>query len=241
MPQQFSIRPVAFPRGVADSDSGATHACVRDRSGRIVAIALAGGSVLWRSAQALRPLVIARGEVIALRTAAPPVCVALALTDANAGREVWTSDPLPLPAWAELESQDPARFWIAIAIGGASLVLRWRARARYAGGAAPSRRVLERAARDDEGSAAIERATGKVTMLSTAIGPEPAVEPEAGPAAPQILEQQQLGGRLYQIALEAVDRNVRTVLRALDLRGGAPLWETIIDEGPARPPRALRL
>jgi hypothetical protein len=239
MAQPSPIEPVSFPGGIADS--GGRHACVRCRQGHVVAIALEHGTVLWRSVEALRPLVIAGDEVLALRTRMPAACVALALAGKDAGRERWASDPLPLPGWVELASSNPAQFRITAAVDGSSILVSWRARARYRGGAAPSAAVLKQAARDDAGSVAVERSSGKVTMFAAPAGLERAAGPENGDAAPDTLEQTRIGARRYELVLDDSRHNVRTVLRARDVQTGAILWETAIDEGPARPPRPLRL
>ena len=240
MAQSGTIEAVAFPGGIADS--GGRHACLRCRLGRLVAIELEYGTVLWRSVEALRPLVIAGDEVIALRTATPVSCVALALEGKSAGLERWASDPLPIPSWVEVGTPNPARFRITAAVNGPSIVVNWRARARYRGGAAPSAAVLKQAARDDAGTVAIERSRGKVTMLAAPAGLEFPPEPGDGDgdAAPDTLEQARIGARRYELVLDQGRNNVRTVLRARDAQTGALAWETAIDEGPARPPGPLR-
>jgi len=236
MPPSDVIQPVAFPRGIADVEG--QHACVLDRSGRLAAIALESGTVLWRSSEALRPLVIAHGEVIALRTGPPAVCIALALEAANAGSPQWSSDPLPLPTWA---FTDGAQLSIAAQMRGTAIELHWLARARYRGGAAPSREVREQAARDAEGSLAVDRSSGKVTPISTPAPIVPAAAMEPGPATADVLERQRIGEHWYQLAVAAATNNVRTLLRALDAKTGALRWETTIDEGPPRAPKPLRL
>lgn len=233
-----AIQPALFPRGVADAEG--RYACVRDREGRFVAIDLEHGRVLWRSAERLRPLVIAHGEVIALAPGPPPVCVALPLEGSEARREKWHSDPLPLPEWADPDSADPARFAITAVAEGTRITLHWRARVRYEGGAAPSKRVLKESARDAAGSVAVDRSSGKVTELSTELSGEPVAETGPAALAPDVLEQRTVGARRYELALQSGAQSARTTLRARDARSGALLWETIIDEGLRRPPKPLR-
>jgi hypothetical protein len=221
MPTNDLIRPVAFPRGIADAEG---RACVRDRASRLVAIDLENGRVLWRTSEPLRPLLIAHDEVIALRETTPSACVALPLDGGSAGTPQWVSDALPLPAWAFTEG---AQLEIAAEMRGMTIELHWRARARYRGGAAPSRAILEQAARDAEGTLAVDRSSGKVTPVSDSAGNVPAAD---------FLEEQRIGARSYRLVAE----NARTALRAADAGSGALLWEAILDEGPSRGPRALR-
>jgi hypothetical protein len=166
--------------------------------------------------------------------------VALALTGAKAGRRLRVSEALPIPAWVEPGATATAQFQIGAELDGAIVRLHWRARARYRGGAAPSRQVLEQAARDEAASVAVDRSSGKVTPLPASPGAEAMAEPQSDAAAPGVLEQKTIGARRYELALEAGTENVRTVLRARDAHSGALLWEATIDEGPPRPPKALR-
>lgn len=239
MGQSNTIEPVSFPGGIADS--GGRHACVRCRRGHLVALALEHGAVLWRSVEALRPLVIAGDEVLALRTKTPAVCVALALEGVDAGRERWASDPLPLPGWVDTGATNPAQFQLTAAANGPSILVNWRARARYRGGAAPSAAVLEQAARDDAGSVAVDRSSGKVTTLPAPAGLGRFTGPADSDAASDTLEHTRIGTRRYELVLADSLHNVRTVLRARDVQTGALLWETAIDEGPPRRPAPLRL
>jgi hypothetical protein len=135
---------------------------------------------------------------------------------------------------------DAAHFSIAAEMLGTTIRLHWRARARYRGGAAPSRQVLEQASRDAEGSFAVDRSSGKVAPVST---PDPVVaaaDGEPGPASGDVVEQRRIGEVLYQLAVAATPGNVCTLLRALDAKSGALRWETTLDEGPPHAPSALR-
>lgn len=215
------IRPVAFPNGIADAEG--RHACVRDRAGHLVAIDLERGSILWRSSEPLRPLLAAPDEAIATTESFPAVCVGLRFD--GAGAIGWRSGVLPIPEWAFAGN---ASLTLAAEMHGATITIRWSARARYRGGAAPSREILEQAARDDHGAFAVDRGAGRVT---------PAPAPASRPAEPDAILEQRIGTRTYTLVPESSG----TVLRAADATTGAQLWQVRIDEGPPRGPRALRM
>ena len=258
----------AFPGGVADATL--LHAMWRDRSGRLVAVRLADGLLLWRSAQPLMssvssvplvPLLLGHGLALGLALA-PARVVALALAGDAAGAERWRSDPLPWPEWAaRLEAPSAA---MAVQAGWLDdrIVLRWHLRPVYGGGAAPGPARAKAAA---VGSCLLDAADGTLheapAGLSSASS-EPllqapsqassqwpaqalAQEPSQAPSDdPTVFARQVLGGVQYSVQQQqpstATGDTLHTALIALDLARGQELWRCALDEAPRKAPRALR-
>jgi hypothetical protein len=230
-----------FPGGIVDAQG--QRAALRDRQGRLVAVALEGGTLLWRSDQPLAPLLLPPGEVIACTLGPAPVCVALAWAGEHAGRPVWSSQPIGLPS-----PPDPDLRLVAEARDDHTIAVRWQGAARYRGGAAPGPAVRSAALQGAQGSVVVDRRTGRVTPAGTSrSGPpaDPALDDAADTALPGMaantLAAEDIGARRFELCVDDLpDGRVRTVLRARDTGADRTLWELPIDEAPrtrARPPR----
>ena len=246
----------AFPGGVADATL--QHALWRDRSGRLVAVRLADGLLLWRSAQPLMssvssvplvPLLLGHGLALGLALA-PARVVALALAGDAAGAERWRSDPLPWPEWAaRLEAPSAAMAVQAGWLDG-GIVLRWHLRPVYGGGAAPGPARAKAAA---VGSCLLDAADGTLheapaglaSASSEALLQALAQAPSQAPSEdPTVFARQVLGGVQYSVQQQqpstATGDTLHTALIALDLARGQELWRCALDEAPRKAPRALR-
>lgn len=247
----------AFPGGVADATL--QHALWRDRSGQLVAVRLADGLLLWRSAQRLKspepsgssgssavpllPLLVGHGLAFGLALA-PPRVVALALTGDAAGAERWSSEPLPWPEWASrLEAPSSA---IEVQAGWLDdrIVLRWHLRPLYRGGAAPGPARAKPAAA--VGSCLLDGADGTLheapAGLASALSEPPLQVPSDDPT---VFAQQVLGGVQYSLRQQApataTGVTPHTTLVAVDLAREQELWRCALDaEVPRKAPRALR-
>lgn len=226
-----------FPGGVADTEL--TQALSRGGSGQLVALSLADGSVLWRSAERLLPLLLGHGLALGL-TLAPARVVALDLTDA--GTERWRSDALPWPDWAA-QGDAPAST-IAVHAGWLDdhIVLQWHLQPLYQGGMAREPSRTKAAATH---GACLLDATGGALSAAPAGFDSRSQEPAPHEACddPSVLAQQVLGGvryRLQQESPEAPGHTLGTALVAHDLRSGRDLWRCVLDDAPRKAPRALR-
>jgi hypothetical protein len=232
-------RPVTFPLGVADSVG--RRAFVRVPGDGLVALELAGGTELWRTKEPLRPLITSDDRLVAMR--AVPRAVQLIVLDTASGREHCASPPLPLPEWANVSLEDSPEFAVDAVLEDGAVVLRWSARARYRGGAAPSRKIEDAARRDAGGGARVDVATCAVEMLDDAELPDAAPAPSRGglpSSEPEVLEQHEVGGRRFQLlARRSPEGTVRFILRAMDA-AGQTAWESTIGEGPLQRPRRAR-
>ncbi len=243
----------AFPGGVADATL--QHALWRDRSGRLVAVRLADGLLLWRSAQPLMssvssvplvPLLLGHGLALGLALA-PARVVALALAGDAAGAERWRSDPLPWPEWAaRLEAPSAA---MAVQAGWLDdrIVLRWHLRPVYGGGAAPGPARAKAAAA--VGSCLLDAADGTLHeapagLASASSEPLLQAPSQASSDDPTVFARQVLGGVQYSVQQQqpstATGDTLHTALIALDLARGQELWRCALDEAPRKAPRALR-
>ncbi|HEX6675386.1 MAG TPA: PQQ-binding-like beta-propeller repeat protein [Actinomycetes bacterium] len=228
-----------FPRGVAEPT--ATRAFVHDRAGRVLALDLATGVVLWRAGTALRPLAVV-GEVVVTARVAPRSALEVVMLDAEDGQQLRVSNPLALPDWAQPSLDDTPDFTLRAETEDRAVLLYWAASAGYRGGAAPSTKVLAAAERQARGAARVQVDTGALEPL-----PEPAaaLEHPDAPAAPvpdpEVLEQRDLGTNRFQlVARGGAGRSVQVLVRAVDRATGRTAWETVIDEEPRSRPRPLR-
>ena len=240
----------AFPGGVADVDL--QHLLARTTSGHLVAVRLADGQVLWRSAEALRPLLLGHGLALGLAlglspgtTSAPVRVVALALHEAGAER--WRSAPLPWPEWAA--QGDAAAASVGLHAGWLAdrILLRWSLQPLYRGGAAPGPSRAK--APSVSGSCLLDMASGALHGAPADAAPVtvPPV-PQEPSDDPCVVAQQVLGGVRYSLrqvqaqeqAPGSVTGTLHTTLTAHDTARGLDLWQCLLDDAPRKAPRALR-
>lgn len=230
-----------FPGGIVDAQG--QRAALRDRQGRLLAVALEHGTLLWRSAEPLAPLLLPPGEVIACTLGLTPACVALAWSGDRAGQPVWTSRPIGLPS-----PTDPDLRMVAEARDAHTIAVRWHGAARYRGGAAPGPAVRSTALQGAQGSVLVDRRSGEVTPVGPSRSATPAdatlddADDIALPgAAANAVAAADIDARRFELCVDDLpDGRVRTVLRARDRGADRTLWELPIDEAPrtrARPPR----
>jgi hypothetical protein len=230
--------PTAFPRGVADSVG--RRAFVRAPGDGLVALELSSGREVWRTTEPLRPLIAWDDRLVAVRSV--PGGLRVVVLDASSGRERCASPTVSLPEWANASLEGSPDFVVSAEAEGAAVVLRWSARARYRGGAAPTREVEAASRRDARGAFRVDVSTCALEEVSAA---EPAVETLAGSRGgqpspdPEVLEQHEIEGRRFQLVSRRSARGtVRFVLRAVDAATERTAWEVAIGE--AAPPRPRR-
>lgn len=196
--------PVFLPSGVADP--AAMTGYVADAGG-IVAVALDRGSVLWRSDAADRPLIVV-GDGLAAAAGAEVVLIA---NGRVVLRTALPDPPVAPPTWMSAHA-DPPR-----------LVVAWRARSGYRGGAAPTEAILERATVAASGTAVIDLDSGAVTaaesvddgVLRPPIDADVGEDPwEAGGRTARL--RWRVAGREQELALETA-AGTRTLLRGSGL------------------------
>jgi len=228
-----------FPRGVADP--AAMRAFVHDRVGSVLALDLATGAVAWRAGTALRPLSVV-GEVLVTARVAPRGAIEIVMLDAEDGHRLRVSKPLALPDWAQPSLDDTPDFSLRAETEDRAVLLHWAASAGYRGGAAPSAKVLTAAERQARGAARVQVDSGALEPLpESAAAPEHLGEPVAPVSDPEVLEQRDIGAKRFQlVARGGAGKSVQVLVRAVDHVTGRTVWETVIDEEPARRPRPLR-
>jgi hypothetical protein len=231
--------PTAFPRGVADPV--ARRAFVRPPGGGLLALDLSRGEEVWRTTEPLRPLIAWGDRLVALGTA--PGGLRVVVLDASSGRERCASRAVSLPEWAEVSLEGSPDFVVGAEAEGAAVVLRWSARARYRGGAPPTRGIEASSRRDAGGAFRVDLSTCAVEELPAAEAAKEtlAASRRAQPSSdPEVLEQHEIEGRRFQlVSRRSAEGTVRFVLRAQDTATGRTEWEVAIGEGaPSRPRRA---
>jgi hypothetical protein len=229
------------------ADAEFHHALWRDVSGHMVALRLSDGCVLWRSAEAMWPLLLGAGLALGL-SLSPPSVVALALagSDVNegAGRVRWRSLALPWPEWAarqtELSAADIRAAWL-----GESILLRGHLRPIYKGGAPPG--PMRSKPAPAVGSCQFDAASGAMHEgVSWPAGAE-AANPGSADASGEhdVLTECEYGGVQYRLVHRPAHRDesgmaVQIALVSHDVARGHLLWDLTLEETNRRAPRALR-
>jgi hypothetical protein len=234
-------KSVLFPRGVADPD--ASHAYVRAAAGTVMALDLTSGEVLWRSAIGnLRPLSIVEDMLVTARITKPGALELVILESAD-GAVLRVSKPLPLPGWAHPSLDDTPEFTLRAEAEAQSAVIRWTARARYQGGAPPTAQVRESYEREAHGGARLDLETGTIELLDEEIDNAVALarQPGKSVAEADVLEQQEIGDKRFQLVAQAeTDGTVKVLLRAVERNSGKVVWQSLLEEAPLRRPKPLR-
>jgi len=229
-----------FSRGVADPSG--LRAFVRDRSGTVLALDLRTGEMLWRAARGLRALAVVDDMLVAARVAAPSA-LEIVILDTAEGRVRRVSERLPLPSWVLPSLDDTSEFTLRAEPEGRSVVIWWSAQARYQGGAPPSTKVRETFERDAHGAARVDLDTGAVELLpeSTDVTDHSVGQPATSTAEPNVLEQQELGDKRFQLVADTqAGGAIKVFVRAVDRASGKMVWETLIEEAPQYRPKRLR-
>jgi PQQ-like domain len=234
------ITPARFPRGVADTSGN--RAFLRGQAGALVALDLRSGNVLWRTTEPMRPLLARNDKIVAVRVSGPHTLEVVVLSAAD-GKELLRSKPLILPEWANVSLDNTPDFRLHAEGEDGSLFIRWAARNRYRGGAAPGKEILQEARRDASGEARLDVKTGAIEELLNGPGtaPEPLPDEERPASAPDVLEQRDVGNKSFQLLARDTPRGaVQMLVRALDPKTADTLWETVVDETLARRPKPPR-
>ena len=234
-------KSVPFPRGVADPD--ASHAYVRAAAGTVMALDLTSGEVLWRSAIGnLRPLSIVEDMLVTARITKPGALELVILESAD-GAVLRVSKPLPLPGWAHPSLDDTPEFTLRGEAEAQSAVIRWSAQARYQGGAPPTAQVLKSYERDAHGGARLDLETGAIELLHDEVENAAAFagQPVKSVSEGEVLEQQEIGDRSFQLVAQSeTSGTVKVLLRAIERNSGKMVWQSLLEEAPLRRPKPLR-
>jgi hypothetical protein len=208
-----------------------------------MALDLTSGEVLWRSAIGnLRPLSIVEDMLVTARITKPGALELVILESAD-GAVLRVSKPLPLPGWAHPSLDDTPEFTLRAEAEAQSAVIRWTARARYQGGAPPTAQVRESYEREAHGGARLDLETGTIELLDEEIDNAVALarQPGKSVAEADVLEQQEIGDKRFQLVAQAeTDGTVKVLLRAVERNSGKVVWQSLLEEAPLRRPKPLR-
>jgi len=257
VPREASVAPVLLPGGVTDAAGAIGYLTVPGGDG-LVAVDLETGKVLWQTKDANQALVVDGNRLVARSGRDNRLRVVVLDTTAK-GKRLLETEPLELPAWAEV-----ARPWTyqnrsqTFAVGGrvvtGNLELNWSAYKSYFSGAASSAGKQATAS----GRARVDLETGKIEVFPAVKGEEPAEKKsfpyhftlnsftlDSGtdfkdfPAEVQARAKKNLWGtgclvgpRAYGVLYQtgAYERKITDALQAVDIKTGEVLWERPIRE-----------
>ena len=227
-----------FPGGVRDADGRRGYLAVG--RGEVVAIDLSTGAVLWRKPVGW-PVEATTTRLLTLDRAGKSFIVRL--LDAATGEGVRRISGFGMPAWANDTPISPQTVLVDTEEGPSGILLRWRIRRLYHGGAPPSPQIAAEARDERAGAILIDPRTGRFRSVA-------ALEPtfgkaETGPQnlaehatpTPDTLDVGRVGDWLFALKLRSQPGGAsEIVLEARDAYGGT-LWETPIRQvESARPP-----
>ena len=229
----------AFPGGV--TDRALHHALLRDAAGRCALLRLRDGALLWRSTEALRPLLL--DDELALGLAlAPPRVVAWSLR----GDERWRSPVLPWPDWAKKPTElNRASDLHAGWIDGDAFVS-WYLRAARGGGAGRGPGFAP--ASSCQAAVRLGRDSGAWAEAAVQVPDADAAAQDSASDDPSVLAQRVLGGVRYALVRldqgtgsHASMRIALTAMPALDHPGaGDARWTCWLDDIEPRQAPPLR-
>lgn len=225
-----------FPGGVRDQQG--LRAFLSLGAAGVVAIDLHTGRVLWRKANAGRP-VAATGAYLST-LAREGEALVLCRLDAATGASQGQPQSLDIPTWAAELLDDPAAFQMRASRLEGQFRFDWEARQRHSGGAASLHPPDPLQAR----GAVLAPDTGgppQSVSYQAARSDIPTPTPPAGaPAGAELLAQTTLGARAFALRLSQDAGPRRLLLEATDCGSAGPAWTTTLDEvewTPPRPPR----
>jgi len=131
----------------------------------VEAIDVATGKLIWVTKGANRLAGVSGTTVIAWAAdAKKPNAFSIVAMDSGTGKELFKSDAITLPDWANTAKEHGFSFRTAARSDGKQVVVVWQANTFYAGGAAPPPEVEKAARREALGSVVIDATTGKTTI-----------------------------------------------------------------------------
>jgi hypothetical protein len=241
-PADRTVLPVPLPLGVADPAGKVGY--VMGVSGHVEALDLGTGKVLWEAKEAGRPLlVVDKALLIQAPVAGKANAVRVVLLDtAREGKQLLESEPVVFPDWVSVGLTHGRTFSSEAWAHKGDLLLRWRANAFYAGGAAPTPEIQRQARKEASGVAQVNLETGKVALLPADRAPaEPGVNlPDE---LKKVASQQYwtgkdwkttpfvLGNTVSALALERKGNLGKLSLRRWELSTGKPLGTVALLEG----------
>ena len=157
---------VSIPGGIVDPGNKVVY--VTGESGNIEALNLEDGKLLWDSKDATKPLAVAGKKLIAQapeKGKANAVRVVV-LDGAEKGKKVLESDAVTFPDWVATGLAHGRSFASSAVLERNDLLLKWDARAWYAGGARPTPEIEKAARKEAHGVARVNLESGKVEMLA---------------------------------------------------------------------------
>ena len=152
---------IRFPAGVADPHANVAY--VQTDAGLTTALALADGTVRWRTRFPARPVGMWHGRVIVLAQRDTLASVLqVAQLDPTSGTEVATSQSIPLPNWVASPLEPWGKpFWSGVRIEGDRAHVSWEIMINGGSGGATIRPY------GDSGSADIDLTNGAVSLSPT--------------------------------------------------------------------------
>jgi hypothetical protein len=208
-------------------DPASKVAYVPNKSNGIDAIRLDDGEVLWSVKDSGHPLLATEDRLFAWASGKANEMTVFVLDTTKKGKRLRESKPVKFPDWVSTGVTYGRSFVSTARLQGDNLFLPWQARAWYAGGAAPTREIMEAARKSAEGVARISIEDGSVEMMDRARAAKVgAPSPNGIPGELRDLKQ---GDHTYAVVEEAgrpqrFPLQLKRLLKAKD-RSGKVVWE----------------
>ena len=160
--------PVFIPLGVADPKG--TTGYVFIHPGTLRAISLDLGKILWSRVSVSKPLIVYKDLLVGLRLlSADTNSFQIDLMESNEnGTITLSSEIIRFPGWVNTDEKSNS-FSMDVFLNGDHLILKWKARQLYRGGAPPPSHIEQLNSKQDQGIFQVDLINGKVKPLSNEI------------------------------------------------------------------------
>jgi hypothetical protein len=234
---------LGFAGGVRDRDG--VRAFIPVAPNTVVAVDLTLGTVLWRRDGVGRPVAASSSRLVAL--AREGTKLVLRLFDAATGEETAKASDLGMPDWAAQTDTSADAVHVDASESDAGILIEWRLRRPYRGGAHPPARVMQQASDEAAGALLLDPTTAQTRIVEPphrdAVRARAIESADLTPPAsddPTVVSLDRVGDRLFAVRVETIDGGSRVILEARDARDGATVWEATLAERPPTRPAPLR-
>ena len=231
-----------FARGIRDDEG--LRGFIPVYGSALVAVDLNRGAVLWRRPAAGRPIAATATRLVTLDREGPEF--RLRTLDAADGRDLQKLPAPGMPAWADEAGTAADAVQVSAAETPEGLRIAWRVRRPYRGGAPPPTEVAQRGRLEATGVLLFDPASSTVRAADVAdatAARTPSEDDEIGErevsSDPAVLAVDRIGDRTFTLRTRREPGETGVTLQARD-GTGAVIWNVVLAEEGAGPPRPIR-
>ena len=181
-----------FPAGVTNPDRSIGFIGHDDG---ILAIDLSNGAIIWQSTEASVPLAATPDRLMAQKVFKDSHKMRVIALDSTNGERIGDAKIVEFPNWIHTDPSRQNAVQIQANMDDDRLVMDWKARTKYEGGANPPRKIKEQQKRETHGKATLDFSTGKSSVVVDKEG-STEEEPNQNPSSSTVSYKQ--GGHWHE-------------------------------------------